>query len=182
GMKLSIIGTGHVGLVTGACLAERGNDVLCVDVDEKKVRMLQSLKLPIFEPGLESLVLRNVKRKRLRFGTSNAEAVAHGKVVFICVPTPPTPSGGADLSFLESVAREIARTMNGYRLIVEKSTVPVRTGERVKSVLAQSVRPGVTFDVASNPEFLREGTAVEDTLRPERIVLGVENKRAETLL
>ncbi|HYE97854.1 MAG TPA: UDP-glucose/GDP-mannose dehydrogenase family protein [Planctomycetota bacterium] len=181
-MNVSIIGTGHVGLITGACLAEKGHDVLCVDSDERKVKLLQSRKMPIYEPGLEALVLRNVKAKRLAFGRSNAEAVAHGKIVFICVPTPPLPSGGADLSFIETVSREIAGALDGYRLVVEKSTVPVRTGEHVRTVIEKYARKGADFDVASNPEFLREGSAIEDTLRPDRIVFGVESKRAEALL
>lgn len=181
-MNVSIIGTGHVGLITGACLAEKGHDVLCVDSDDRKVKLLQSRKMPIYEPGLEALVLRNMKAKRLAFGGSNASAVAHGKIVFICVPTPPLPSGGADLSYIETVSREIAGALDGYRLVVEKSTVPVRTGEHVRTVIEKYARKGADFDVASNPEFLREGSAIEDTLRPDRIVFGVESKRAEALL
>ncbi len=181
-MNVSIIGTGHVGLVTGACLAEKGHRVLCVDSDERKIRSLRGRKMPIYEPGLEPVVLRNLKAGRLRFGGTNADAVAFGKVVFICVPTPPTPAGGADLSFIESVSRDIARALPEYRLVVEKSTVPVRTGEHVKSVITKYARKGRDFDVASNPEFLREGSAVEDTLRPDRIVFGVETRRAEMVL
>jgi UDPglucose 6-dehydrogenase len=181
-MNVSIIGTGHVGLVTGACLAERKHKVLCVDSDERKVKLLRSGKMPIYEPGLEDLVLRNVKAGRLKFGGSNADAVAFGKVVFICVPTPPTPSGGADLSYIEGVSREIAGALDGYRLIVEKSTVPVRTGEHVKTVIGKYAKKGAEFDVASNPEFLREGAAIEDTLHPDRVVFGVESKRAEAVL
>src|SRR6516162_831509 len=181
-MNISIIGTGHVGLITGACLAERGHKVLCVDSDERKVKLLKSHKMPIFEPGLEPLVLRNAKAGRLRFGGSNEDAVDFGKVVFICVPTPPTPSGGADLSYVESVSRDIARSMKDYRLIVEKSTVPVRTGGHVRSVIGKYARKGVDFDVASNPEFLREGSAIADTLHPDRVVFGVETRRAEMVL
>src|SRR6185436_8837644 len=131
-MNISIIGTGHVGLITGVCFAERGHKVLCVDVDEKKIKLLKSRKMPIYEPDLERLVLKNMKAGRLRFGGSNADAVEFGKVSFICVPTPPTPSGGADLSFIESVSRDIAHSLHDYRLVVEKSTVPVRTGGHVK--------------------------------------------------
>lgn len=181
-MNVSIIGTGHVGLVTGACLAERGHRVLCVDRDEKKIRALRGGRVPIYEPGLEELVRREQRKGRLRFGGTNADAVAFGKIVFICVPTPATPSGGADLSQVEGVTREIAVSLKDYRLIVEKSTVPVRTGEYVKRVLTKYARKGADFDVASNPEFLREGAAVEDTRRPDRIVLGVETRRAEMIL
>lgn len=181
-MNISIIGTGHVGLITGACLAERGHKVLCVDADEGKIKKLRARKMPIYEPGLEELVVRHLKSGRLRFGGSNADAVAFGKVVFICVPTPPTASGGADLSFIEAVSRDIAGALDGYRLIVEKSTVPVRTGEHVRSVIGKYAGKGADFDVASNPEFLREGSAIEDTLRPDRIVFGVGTRRAEMVL
>ncbi len=181
-MNVSIIGTGHVGLITGACLAERGHRVLCVDSDERKIKLLKSRKMPIYEPGLEPLVLRNLKAGRLSFGGSNADAVAFGKVVFICVPTPPTPSGGADLSYIESVSRDIANALRDYRLVVEKSTVPVRTGGHVKSVIGKYAKKSRDFDVASNPEFLREGSAIEDTLHPDRIVFGVETRRAEMIL
>lgn len=181
-MNVSIVGTGHVGLVTGACLAERGHRVLCVDSDEKKIRNLRAGRMPIYEPGLQALVRRNARAGRLKFGGTNAEAVAFGKVVFLCVPTPSGPSGSADLSFVESVSREIAQALDGYRLVVEKSTVPVRTGEHVRKVIAKYARRGIDFDVASNPEFLREGAAIEDTLRPDRIVIGVETRRAEMVL
>ena len=181
-MNVSIIGTGHVGLITGACLAERGHKVLCVDSDERKIKLLKSRKMPIYEPGLEPIVLKHVKTGRLQFGGSNADAVAFGKVVFICVPTPPTASGGADLSYIEMVSRDIAHALSEYRLVVEKSTVPVRTGGHVKSVIGKYARKGIDFDVASNPEFLREGSAIEDTLRPDRIVFGVETHRAEMVL
>ena len=181
-MNISIIGTGHVGLISGACFAERGHKVLCVDSDERKIKMLKSGKMPIYEPGLEPLVLKNVKSKRLQFGGSNADAVAFGKVVFICVPTPPTASGGADLSYIEAVSRDIARSLTDYRLVVEKSTVPVRTGGHVRSVIGKYAKKGVDFDVASNPEFLREGSAIEDTLHPDRVVFGVETRRAEMVL
>ncbi|HEU4338466.1 MAG TPA: UDP-glucose/GDP-mannose dehydrogenase family protein [Planctomycetota bacterium] len=181
-MKISVIGTGHVGLVTGACFAERGHHVLCVDVDKEKIARLRRGVLSIFEPGLEDLVRRNAKAGRLKFGTTNAEAVAFGTVVFICVPTPPRPDGTADLSFMESVSRDIAKSLKEYRLIVDKSTVPVHTGERVRQVITKHAPRGVEFDVASNPEFLREGAAVQDTLHPDRIVFGVESARAEKTL
>ncbi len=181
-MNVSIIGTGHVGLVTGACFAERGHRVLCVDVDREKIRGLQSLRMPFHEPGLPELVARNVKTKRLRFGNSNPEAVAFGEVIFITVPTPPRKDGHADMTFVENVCREIAGALQDYRLIVDKSTVPVLTGERVKMVITRYARKNVAFDVASNPEFLREGAAIEDTLYPDRIVFGVESPRAEKVL
>jgi UDPglucose 6-dehydrogenase len=153
-----------------------------VDNDEKKIKLIQSRKMPIYEPGLDALVLRNMKAGRLRFGGTNAEAVDFGKVVFICVPTPPTAAGGADLSYIEAVSRDIAHALREYRLVVDKSTVPVRTGEHVKSVIIKYARKGLDFDVASNPEFLREGSAVADTLHPDRIVFGVETRRAEMVL
>jgi len=181
-MNVSIVGTGHVGLVTGACLAERGHRVLCVDSDEKKIRNLRAGRMPIYEPGLQALVRRNMKAGRLKFGGTNADAVAFGKVVFLCVPTPPAPGGGADLSYVEAVSREIAQALDEYRLVVEKSTVPVRTGEHVRKVIAKYARKGNDFDVASNPEFLREGAAIADTLRPDRVVIGVETRRAEMIL
>jgi UDPglucose 6-dehydrogenase len=181
-MKISVIGTGHVGLVTGACFAERGHQVLCVDVDKDKIAKLRRGGMTIYEPGLLDLVRRNVKAGRLKFATTNAEAVAFGTVVFICVPTPPRPDGTADLSFMEQVSRDIAKSMKGYRLVVDKSTVPVHTGERVKQVITKYAPAGAEFDVASNPEFLREGAAVQDTLHPDRIVFGVESERAEQVL
>jgi UDPglucose 6-dehydrogenase len=181
-MNVSIIGTGHVGLITGACLAERGHKVLCVDSDERKVKLLKSRKMPIYEPGLEPLVVKNMKAGRLQFGGSNSDAVEFGKVIFVCVPTPPTASGGADLSYIEAVSRDIAASLGDYRLVVEKSTVPVRTGGHVSSVIGKYAKRGVDFDVASNPEFLREGSAIEDTLHPDRIVFGVETHRAEMVL
>ncbi len=181
-MNISVIGTGHVGLVTGACFAERGHRVLCVDVDGAKIAKLRRGSMTIYEPGLADLVRRNVKAGRLKFGTTNAEAVAFGKVVFICVPTPPRPDGTADLSFMETVSRDIAKSLKEYRLVVDKSTVPVHTGERVRQVITKYAPRGADFDVASNPEFLREGAAVQDTLHPDRIVFGVESSRAGMVL
>lgn len=181
-MRISVIGTGHVGLPTGACLAERGHEVLCVDSDPAKIRALRSGRMPFYEPGLEEIVRRNAQAGRLRFGGSNADAVAFGKVIFLCVPTPPRDDGGADLTFIEAVSREVAGALSDYRLVVERSTVPVRTGEHVKAVITKYARGGKDFDVASNPEFLREGSAVRDTLHPDRIVLGVETRRAEMIL
>jgi UDPglucose 6-dehydrogenase len=181
-MKIAIIGSGHVGLVTGACFADLGNQVLCMDQDTKKINLLKQGKMPFFDPGLSELVLKNVRQKRLRFSTSVREAVRHAKVVFLCVGTPPRESGEADLSSIEDVAEEIAASMTEYRLVVEKSTVPVETGLQLYKTIKENRRKGVSFDVASNPEFLREGAAVHDFFRPDRIVLGVQSKRAEKLL
>ena len=181
-MKLTIIGSGYVGLTTGACFAEAGHHVLCVDNDEKKVKSLLAGKIPIYEPGLEPVVRRNVTSKRLQFSTSTEEGVAHGEVVFIAVPTPPQEDGSVDLSFLEKVAREIAVCLDSYRVIVDKSTVPVKTGERVAQTIRRYARPGVEFDVVSNPEFLREGSAVEDLMKPDRIVIGGNSDRALAIM
>ncbi|MBI3273004.1 MAG: UDP-glucose/GDP-mannose dehydrogenase family protein [Planctomycetes bacterium] len=181
-MQLSIIGTGHVGLVTGACFAEYGNQVVCVDNDVRKIETLRGRKMPIYEPGLEELVLKHVDAGKLRFSTEIRDAVRDAEVIFICVGTPQLPSGAPDLSYIEAVSREIARHLEEYRIIVEKSTVPVQTGQRVKMTISKYVKKDVPFDVASNPEFLREGSAISDTLHPERVVIGVESKRAEDLL
>ena len=177
-MKLTIIGSGYVGLTTGACFAEVGHHVVCVDNNEQKVKTLLEGKIPIYEPGLESLVKKNVASKRLRFTSSTEEGVDHGEVLFIAVPTPPQPDGSVDLSFIEKVAREIAQYLDSYRVIVDKSTVPVKTGERVAQTIRRYAKPGVEFDVVSNPEFLREGSAVEDLMKPDRIVIGGNSDRA----
>lgn len=181
-MKIGIIGTGYVGLTTGACFASLGNDVICVDNNEEKVRMLKKGHMPIYEPGLEELVKTNVKENRLSFTTSIGDAVKKCEVIFISVNTPPKENGDADLSAVENVSESIARNMTSYRLIVEKSTVPVETGVRVKQTIKANVKKNVEFDVASNPEFLREGSAIYDFLNPDRVVIGVESKRAEKLL
>jgi UDPglucose 6-dehydrogenase len=176
-MKLTIIGTGYVGLVTGACFAEVGHHVVCVDRDEAKVKTLQSGGLPIYEPGLDELVKKNAAAGRLSFTTSTREGVEKSDVIFIAVPTPPLPDGSVDLSFIEGVAREIAASMTGYKIIVDKSTVPVKTGDKVSETIKRYCKAKVDFDVASNPEFLREGFAVEDLMRPDRIVIGVRSQR-----
>jgi UDPglucose 6-dehydrogenase len=181
-MQIAIIGSGYVGLVTGSCLAELGNKVICVDSDKKKVAALKKGKVPIYEPGLEELVRNNLKRKRLYFGSGIGEAVKSAQVIFIAVGTPSLADGEADLTGIENVARHIALHMDGYRLIVEKSTVPVETGEWVRHTLATYVRKKIKFDVASNPEFLREGSAISDFMHPDRIVIGVESARAKELL
>jgi UDPglucose 6-dehydrogenase len=181
-MKLTIIGSGYVGLTTGACFAEVGHQVCCVDNDPRKIESLLAGEIPIYEPGLESVVKKNVAARRLRFTTSTEEGVEHGEVIFIAVPTPPQPDGSVDLSFIEKVAREIAVHLNSYRVVVDKSTVPVKTGERVANTIRRYAKPGVEFDVISNPEFLREGSAVEDLMKPDRIVIGGNSDRALALM
>jgi UDPglucose 6-dehydrogenase len=181
-MKLTIIGSGYVGLTSGACFAEVGHHVVCVDNDPQKVETLLAGQIPIYEPGLEEMVKKNVAARRLRFTTSTEEGVDHGEVLFIAVPTPPQPDGSVDLSFIEKVAREISQYLDSYRVIVDKSTVPVKTGERVSQTIRRYAKPGVEFDVVSNPEFLREGSAVVDLMKPDRIVIGGNSDRALALM
>jgi UDPglucose 6-dehydrogenase len=176
-MKLTIIGTGYVGLVSGTCFAEVGHRVICVDNDDSKVKMLQSGRIPIYEPGLEDLVKKNVAAGRLSFSNSTAEGVANSDVIFIAVPTPPQPDGSVDLSFIERVARDIAGALTEYKIIVDKSTVPVQTGDKVAETIKRYCKTKVEFDVISNPEFLREGFAVEDLMKPDRVVIGVRTQR-----
>jgi UDPglucose 6-dehydrogenase len=176
-MKLTIIGTGYVGLVTGACFAEVGHHVICVDNDDTKVKLLQSGGIPIYEPGLEKLVKKNTAAGRLNFTNSTAEGVQKSDVIFIAVPTPPQPDGSVDLSFIERVARDIAGAMNDYKIVVDKSTVPVKTGEKVSETIKRYCKAKVDFDVVSNPEFLREGFAVDDLMKPDRVVIGVRSQR-----
>jgi UDPglucose 6-dehydrogenase len=176
-MKLTIIGTGYVGLVTGTCFAEGGHTVICVDKDAEKVKMLQAGGMPIYEPGLEALVKENVRAGRLRFTASTQEGVEQSAVVFIAVPTPPMPDGSVDLSFIEVVSREIAGAMRAYTIVVDKSTVPVKTGEKVAETIKRYCKAKVDFDVVSNPEFLREGFAVDDFMKPDRVVIGVSSTR-----
>jgi UDPglucose 6-dehydrogenase len=176
-MKLTIIGTGYVGLVTGTCFAEVGHHVVCVDNDAAKVKLLQSGGIPIYEPGLGELVRKNVAAGRLKFTNHTAEGVQKSDVVFIAVPTPPQLDGSVDLSFIEKVARDIAAAMTDYRIVVDKSTVPVKTGEKVSETIKRYCKAQVDFDVVSNPEFLREGFAVGDLMKPDRIVIGVRSQR-----
>ncbi|MDX1953774.1 MAG: UDP-glucose/GDP-mannose dehydrogenase family protein, partial [Verrucomicrobiota bacterium] len=176
-MKLTIIGTGYVGLVTGACFAAVGHNVICVDCDENKIKMLKSGKIPIYEPGLEDLVAENVEAGRLHFTNSTKEGVEKSDIIFIAVPTPPLPDGGVDLSFIEGVARDIAGCMTSYKIVVDKSTVPVKTGDKVSETIKRYCKAKVEVDVVSNPEFLREGSAVEDLMKPDRIVIGVRSQR-----
>jgi UDPglucose 6-dehydrogenase len=180
--KVCVIGAGYVGLVTGACLAEIGHQVICIDNDPNKFEALKNGKIPIYEPGLDKLVKRNVARNRLSFGQFVSEGVRRADVVFIAVGTPPQPDGSADLTYIEAVAREIAEHMRNYTVVVEKSTVPVQTGEEVERTIARYKAKGTSFDMVSNPEFLREGTAIEDFLNPDRIVVGVKSKRAEKVM
>ncbi|MGZ5004800.1 MAG: UDP-glucose dehydrogenase family protein [Chthoniobacterales bacterium] len=181
-MDLSIIGSGYVGLVTGACFADVGHNVICVDNDPRKIESLQAGKVPIYEPGLEDVIHRNVAAHRLRFTGSIKEGVDNSQVVFIAVPTPQQPDGHVDLSFIEKVAREIAGVLSDYRVIVDKSTVPVKTGEKVAESIKRYNRHGAEFDVVSNPEFLREGCAVADLMHPDRIVIGAQSERAIDLM
>jgi len=176
-MKLSIIGTGYVGLVTGTCFAEVGHHVICVDNDAAKVKMLQAGGIPIYEPGLEELVKKNVAAGRLKFTASTAEGVQNSDIIFIAVPTPPQPDGAVDLSYIERVARDIAAAMTSYKIVVDKSTVPVKTGEKVAETIKRYSAAKVEFDVVSNPEFLREGFAVGDLMQPDRVVIGVRSQR-----
>lgn len=176
-MKLTIIGTGYVGLVTGTCFAEVGHQVICVDKDAAKIKLLQAGGMPIYEPGLEELVQRNVAAKRLSFTNSTPEGVVKSDIIFIAVPTPPQPDGSVDLSFMEGVSREIAQSMTSYKIVVDKSTVPVQTGEKVTETIKRYCKARVDFDVISNPEFLREGFAVEDFMKPDRVVIGVRSQR-----
>jgi UDPglucose 6-dehydrogenase len=176
-VNLTIIGTGYVGLVTGTCFAEVGHQVVCVDNDEAKVKTLKAGGIPIYEPGLEELVKKNTAAGRLSFTTSTAEGVEKSEVVFIAVPTPPQQDGAVDLSFIEKVAREIAGGITSYKIVVDKSTVPVQTGEKVAETIKRYCKAKVDFDVVSNPEFLREGFAVEDLMKPDRIVIGVRSQR-----
>ncbi len=181
-MDLAIIGSGYVGLVTGACFADVGHNVICVDNDLEKIEALQGGKVPIYEPGLEEVIHRNVSAHRLRFTNSIREGVEKAQIIFIAVPTPQQPNGDVDLRFLEKVAREIAGVLTDYRVIVDKSTVPVKTGEKVAESIKRYNRHGASFDIVSNPEFLREGCAVADLMRPDRIVIGAQSEHAIDLM
>jgi UDPglucose 6-dehydrogenase len=184
-MKITVIGSGYVGLVSGACLAEVGNDVLCLDVDEKKIRILNEGGIPIYEPGLEAMVKRNKEAGRLRFTTDIPAAVAHGDIQFIAVGTPPDEDGSADLQYVLAAARNIGTHMTGYKVVVDKSTVPVGTADKVRMAIAEAlVQRGVQvdFSVVSNPEFLKEGAAIDDFMKPDRIVVGVSDDKAADMM
>lgn len=180
--KICMIGSGYVGLVTGACLADFGNSVTCVDLDEAKIELLRAGTMPFYEFALEEVVRKNVREGRLSFTSDLPTAIRESRVVFIAVGTPQSATGEADLSQVWSAAKTIAANLNGYKLIVQKSTVPVGTGEKVRAIVARHRPKGIPFDVASNPEFLREGSAVEDFMRPDRVVIGTWSQKAETLL
>jgi UDPglucose 6-dehydrogenase len=179
-MKITVVGTGYVGLVTGTCLAETGNDVLCVDIDKNKVAKMQNGEVPIYEPHLDILFERNINAGRLKFTTSLEEGLTHGQIIFLALPTPEDEDGSADLSYVLGVAEDIGKLMTDYKVIVDKSTVPVGTAEKVTEVVAKHAT--VDFDVVSNPEFLREGFAVDDFLKPERIVIGSSSEKATQLM
>jgi len=179
-MKIAVVGTGYVGLVTGTCLAETGNQVICVDINEKKVKMMQDGQLPIYEPGLELLFYRNIVQKRLHFTANLAEAIAEAKIIFLALPTPPGGDGSADLSYVLGAAKDIAGLITEYKVIVTKSTVPVGTADKVTAVMKANA--SVDFAVVSNPEFLREGVAVEDFMKPDRVVVGTMDERARKLM
>jgi UDPglucose 6-dehydrogenase len=179
-MKITVIGTGYVGLVTGTCLAETGNHVCCVDIDENKVKKLTQGQITIYEPGLEKLFERNLKEGRLSFTTDISEGVEHGEIIFLALPTPPGEDGSADLQYVLSVSKQVGHLLDDYKIIVDKSTVPVGTAEKVRSAIAENYDG--EFDVVSNPEFLREGVAVEDFMKPDRIVIGTSSERAQKML
>lgn len=180
-MKLAVIGTGYVGLVSGTCFAETGNDVLCVDIDKKKVQKMQNGEIPIYEPGLDVIFERNTRQGRLKFTTDLALAVEHAEVIFLALPTPPGEDGSADLKYILGVADDLSKIINRYTVIVDKSTVPVGTAEKVHAILAQHLDEEL-FDVVSNPEFLREGVAVEDFMKPDRVVIGTKSERARKVM
>ena len=179
-MKIAVVGTGYVGLVVGACLAETGNDVVCVDVDERKIRGLRRGRVPIYEPGLDELVQRNQTEKRLVFSTALSRATRDSEVIFIAVGTPPGEDGSADVQHVLTATRQLARAINGYTVVAIKSTVPVGTAERVRDVIRHETRH--PFSVVSNPEFLKQGSAVEDFLKPDRVVIGADDTRARELM
>lgn len=181
-MKITIVGTGYVGLVTGTCLAEIGNDVICVDNNEEKIESLKKGEIPIYEPGLDEIVIKNVKAKRLSFTSDIVYGINESPVIFIAVSTPPKHNGEADLSYVARVARSIAENMQDYKVIVDKSTVPVATGQKVAETVRRYNKSGVKFDVVSNPEFLREGSAVDDFMNPDRVVVGVTGERAAEIM
>ena len=181
-MHIAVIGTGYVGLVTGACFAEFGVDVTCVDIDSNKIARLMVGEMPIYEPGLEQLVTKNMQSNRLRFTTDLKQAVEQALVIFLAVGTPPKNDGSPDLSFVEAAARSIADHMNGYKVIVTKSTVPIGTGEYLRKLIREQLQSNLNFGIVSNPEFLREGAAINDFMRPDRVVIGSRDEEAIAII
>ena len=179
-MKIAVVGTGYVGLVTGTCLAETGNQVTCVDINKQKVEMMQNGKLPIYEPGLEILFIKNIQQGRLHFTTDLASAIADAKIIFMALPTPPGGDGSADLSFVLGAAKDIAKLLTEYKVIVTKSTVPVGTADKVAAVIRANT--DIEFAIVSNPEFLREGVAVDDFMKPDRVIIGTLDERARKVM
>ncbi len=179
-MKIAVVGTGYVGLVTGTCFAETGNDVTCVDIDAAKVEKLSKGEITIFEPGLEKLFLRNLKENRLHFTTNLADGIRDATIIFLALPTPPGEDGSADLKYILGVAGDLGKLLNDYKVIVDKSTVPVGTAEKVREVIEKNYKG--EFDVVSNPEFLREGVAVEDFMKPDRVVIGTRSEKARKIM
>src|SRR5688572_3411531 len=179
-MKIAVVGTGYVGLVTGTCFAETGNEVICVDIDKSKVEKLTNGQITIYEPGLEKLFLRNLKEDRLHFTTNLEEGVKDAEIIFLALPTPPGEDGSADLKYVLGVADHLGKILTDYKVIVDKSTVPVGTAERVRDAIAKNCK--TEFDVVSNPEFLREGVAVDDFMKPDRVVIGTESERARKIM
>jgi UDPglucose 6-dehydrogenase len=179
-MKIAVVGTGYVGLVTGTCFAETGNDVFCIDIDAAKVKKLANGEITIYEPGLEKLFLRNLKEERLHFTTNLEEGIREASIIFLALPTPPGEDGSADLKYVLGVAQDLGKIMTEYKVIVDKSTVPVGTAEKVHAAIAKNCK--VQFDVVSNPEFLREGVAVDDFMKPDRVVIGTSSERAKKLM
>jgi UDPglucose 6-dehydrogenase len=180
-MNIAIIGTGYVGLVSGTCFAETGNNVVCIDINEEKINKLRQGETPIYEPGLEVLLQRNIKEKRISFTTSLAEGIKEAQIIFLALPTPPGKDGAADLQYVLGVAKDLSKIITSYKVIVNKSTVPVGTAEKTAAVIRENLDPSL-FDVVSNPEFLREGVAVEDFLKPDRVVIGTSSDKAKKLM
>ena len=180
-MNIAVVGTGYVGLVTGTCFAETGNQVKCVDIDENKVKRMRNGEVPIYEPGLELLFDRNTKQGRLHFTTNLKEAIDDAEIIFLALPTPPGEDGSADLSYILGVAKDLSAIITDYKVIVDKSTVPVGTAEKVHEILTKRLDESL-FDVVSNPEFLREGVAVDDFLKPDRVVIGTTSEKAQKVM
>ena len=179
-MKIAVVGTGYVGLVTGTCFAETGNDVTCVDIDKSKVEKLSNGQITIYEPGLEKLFLRNLREERLRFTTSLEDGIRDAQIIFLALPTPPGEDGSADLKYIIGVSDHLGKILTDYKVIIDKSTVPVGTAEKVHAAVAKNYKG--EFDVISNPEFLREGAAVEDFMKPARVVIGTSSEKAKKIM